>query len=188
MFEQADAAAAAVGLLAAAGGQVHNWHAPQQRSADVVHHYAWLTSEGPFPDAAATARAARAEADSRLSRLLSPDSRVVSEMIARGELLVEARRTFDEDEWMIASECDRPDHYLELRHHLPTAQTSVTGDAPESFAGHVRRTFRQLILRETRPPTSARARAAALPRRAFAPGQSREAAGPAPTAAPCRHR
>ncbi|KQV20947.1 MULTISPECIES: hypothetical protein [unclassified Kitasatospora] len=185
VFEQADAAAAAVRLLAAAGEPVRNWHTPQQRLADVVRHYAWLTSEGPFPDAAATARAARAEADLRLSRPQSPDSRTVTEMIARGELLVEARRTFGDNEWMIASERDRPDNYLELQHHLPRNQLYVTGEPPASFAGHVRRSFRQHILRETRHPVSVRARAATAASRAFTPGTSREhTAAPPPAAAP----
>ncbi|MBV6695543.1 hypothetical protein KV557_00180 [Kitasatospora aureofaciens] len=188
MFEQADAAAAAIGLLAAAGKRVRNWHAPQQRSADVVRHYAWLTSQAPFPHAEATSEAACAEAGRRLSRLQSPDSRTVTELIARGELLVEARRTFGEDEWMIASERGKPDHYLELRHHLPRHETSVTGDVPEAFAGHVRRSFRQLILRETRPPASTRARAAALTSRAFAPGHSHDSAAHTPAATPGRRR
>ncbi|MGW3228613.1 hypothetical protein [Kitasatospora sp. NPDC001095] len=171
MFEQADAAALAVRQLAEAGCRVGNWHAPQQRSSDVVRHYDWLTSEAPFHNAGATSAAARVEACRRLSRVQSPDSRSITEQIASGELLVEARRTFDDAEWMIASERDSPDRYVELLHRLPQSAMFVTGDVPEAFAGHTRRSFRQLILRETRPPVSDRASAASATSRPFPPAQ-----------------
>ncbi|MFJ9446760.1 hypothetical protein ACIRRH_33610 [Kitasatospora sp. NPDC101235] len=187
MFEQADAAALAVRQLAEAGVQVRNWHAPQQRSPDVVRHYDWLTSEGPFHNAGAVAREARTEAVRRLGRAQSPDSRVITERIASGELLVEARRTFDDTEFMIASERGRPNHYLELLHRLPESAMYITGDVPEEFAGHTRRAFRQMLLRDTRPPTAVRASAAAASRR-FAPGRRPTPGAAAPPSAAASRR
>ncbi|MCG6496982.1 hypothetical protein [Kitasatospora sp. A2-31] len=189
MFEQSAAAEAAIGRLIAEGVEVRNWHEPQQGSTDVLRHYGWLNSAAPFPDAAETARRARSEAATRLGRVrLSSDTRAVTEQIARGEVEVEARRTFDDDEWMIAA--DRvTGRYLELRHHRPTGALSVTGDAPETFAGHLRREFRLLVLRETRPPTAARMRAARAASRVSGSRQAPVAPAPAPAAAaPARRR
>ncbi|MEY9848481.1 hypothetical protein ABH940_005584 [Streptacidiphilus sp. BW17] len=155
--DQVAAAAQAVNLFIAAGLMVRNWHAPQQRSADVGRHYAWLNSQEPFPDAESTAEAASAEAATRTLRTGTPE---LTRLLASGDLRVEARRTLGDEEWLLASERTRPRHYLELRHEIPTASVWITGDIHESFAGQARQDFRLFILRETRPPTAARTRAA----------------------------
>ncbi|MFF2041834.1 hypothetical protein ACFVVX_15505 [Kitasatospora sp. NPDC058170] len=188
MCDQSAAAQSAIGRLIAEGVEVRNWHEPQQGSTDVLRHYGWLNSEVPFPDAEETARRARSEAGTRLGRVrLSSDSRAVTEQIAWGEVEVEARRTFD-DEWMIGADRDAG-RYLELRHHRPTGALSITGDASEAYAGHLRREFRLLILRETRPPTAARMRAALAAGRVPGSRQAPVAPAPAPaTAVPARRR
>ncbi|MFF2657387.1 hypothetical protein ACFVUH_08475 [Kitasatospora sp. NPDC058032] len=161
--QQTTAAGVAVELLAVAGLRVGNWHEPQQGTADVVRHYRWLRSTDPFPDAAAVERAAAAEAWERLStRELDPVSRQTTEEVASGLLRVEARRTLDGTEWMLATPQGEPDHYVGLRHDLKDGRFGITDDYATWFAGQARRDFRIDILRETRPPKSARACAAAL--------------------------
>ncbi|MGW2540718.1 hypothetical protein ACWC5I_07560 [Kitasatospora sp. NPDC001574] len=182
MFDQIAAVQTAIDRLTAEGVEVRNWHLPHQSSADVLRHYEWLNSEAPFPDAAQTARRARREAGTRLGRAdLSSDSRTLTEQVARGEIEVEAWRAFNDDEWMIAA--DRgAGRYLELRHHRPTGALSVTGDSSKVHAGHLRREFRLLILRETRPPTATRMRAALAATRAPLGRPAPAAPAPAPTA------
>ncbi|MFF2955687.1 hypothetical protein ACFVVU_30615 [Kitasatospora sp. NPDC057965] len=158
--EQAAAAGEAVRRLVGSGIEVRNWHAPHQRPMDVVRHYAWLTSGGPFPNAEAVARAARAEAKARLAAPLSSSDREVTEQVVRGDLRVEARRALDDTEWMLAAE-PATGHYIELRHDLVGGSLSVVGDIPGRFADDARRGFRRLILRETRPASATRLRAAA---------------------------
>ncbi|MFB7672706.1 hypothetical protein ACFC26_14975 [Kitasatospora purpeofusca] len=160
--QQIAAAAVAVDLLGMAGYRVGNWHDPGQRTAAVARHYQWLRSEDPFPDAAETARAAAADARIRLSnRELPPHVRATTEEVASGLLLVEARRTLGDSEWLLATPRDEPDHCLRLVHGLNDAYLGITDDYARWYAGGARRDFRIDILRETRPPRSARARAAA---------------------------
>ncbi|MFC9331293.1 hypothetical protein [Kitasatospora sp. NPDC057015] len=129
-----------------------------------MRHYRWLRSTDPFPDAAAVSRAASAEALTRLSTCeLPPLVRMATEEVARGLLRVEARRTLGDTEWMLATPRGEPDHYFGLRHNLHDAYLGITDDYATWYAGQARRDFRIDILRETRPPKSARARAAALP-------------------------
>ncbi|MFJ7278306.1 hypothetical protein [Kitasatospora sp. NPDC098663] len=167
--ERVDNAANAVRRLADLGWRLRNCHAPQHRTADVVRHYNWLTSQAPFPDAEATSAAARAEAAGRLHRPQPAYSLETTVQIASGELLVEARRTIEGSEWMIASERDRPDHYLELLHTVSDGRMSITGDVNPAFAGEARRLFRQTILRDFRLPNATRACAATASSRLPAP-------------------
>ncbi|MFD7730469.1 hypothetical protein ACFV6F_08800 [Kitasatospora phosalacinea] len=160
--EQIEAASVAVDLLIVAGHRVANWHDPSQRTADVARHYRWLRSEEPFPDAAAVARAVSAEARARLEAAAVPaHSWALTEDIARGRLLVEARRTLGGVEWMLATPAAEPDHYLGLVCHPREGVLGVTDDYALWYAGRARRDFRVHTLRETVPPKSARPRAPA---------------------------
>ncbi|GAA2092107.1 hypothetical protein GCM10009759_17460 [Kitasatospora saccharophila] len=157
--EQIEAASVAVDLLIAVGRRVANWHDPGQRSADVARHYRWLRSTEPFPDAAAVARAASAEAGARLAAAAVTDhSWTLTEDIARGRLLVEARRTLGGVEWMLATPAAKLDHYLGLVHHPQEGVLGVTDDYALWYAGQARRDFRVHTLRETVPPKPARTR------------------------------
>lgn len=102
---------------------------------------------------------------------LPGDSRETTEMVAGGALRVEARRPLGKDKWLLASERERPGHYMELRHHLPSGGLWITGVSAPSFAGLLRRDFRVHVLRETRPPAAARA-LAGIPPAAVRPAQS----------------
>ncbi|MFJ4676866.1 hypothetical protein [Kitasatospora sp. NPDC088783] len=159
--EQIAAASTAVDLLITAGHRVANWHAPEQRSADVARHYRWLRSTAPFPGAAAVARAAGAEARARLAAGTVPrHARALTEEVADGRLRVEARRTLGHSEWMLATPAGERDHYLGLLHSRHDGYLGITDDYALWYAGQARRDFRVHVLREPRPPKPARARAA----------------------------
>ncbi|GLW58170.1 hypothetical protein [Kitasatospora phosalacinea] len=160
--EQIAAASVAVDLLIVAGHRVANWHEPRQRTADVARHYRWLRSTEPFPDAAAVARAASAEARARLEAgAVGAHWRTLTEDVARGRLRVEARRTLGGVEYMLATPAQEPDHYLGLAHHPHEGVLGITDDYARWYAGRARRDFRVHTLRETVPPKPARAPAPA---------------------------
>ncbi|QKW20633.1 hypothetical protein HUT16_17535 [Kitasatospora sp. NA04385] len=160
--EQIEAASTAVDLLIVAGHRVANWHEPGQSSADVARHYRWLRSQDPFPDAAAVARTASAQAQARLAADMVPrHARALTEEVADGRLRVEARRILGGVEWMLATPAAEPDHYLGLLHSRRYGYLGITDDYAHWHAGQARRDFRVHTLRETAVPRPARTRAPA---------------------------